>query len=110
MIETTPNNAKNLLAALLESGIGTASLTSPEDLLSNEITILKNRVRIDILTSAPGLSFEDAWKNNIVMKFEGQGFNVVSKDDLIASKRASGRPVDKEDIHLLEIDKNDDKA
>ena len=36
------------------------------------------------------------------MEFEGQTFFVVSKADLISSKRAAGRKIDLEDVHLLE--------
>ena len=37
------------------------------------------------------------------MRFEGQQFFVVSRGDLIASKRATGRSVDLEDVRLLEL-------
>jgi hypothetical protein len=40
----------------------TASLTNVEEILSNQITIFKDRVRIDVQTSTPGLRFQDAWK------------------------------------------------
>ena len=40
------------------------------------------------------------------MDYQGQLFYVISKDDLIASKRASGRDVDLEDVRLLEINNN----
>ena len=36
------------------------------------------------------------------MNYEGVPFPVASKADLIASKRAAGRPVDLEDVRLLE--------
>ena len=39
------------------------------------------------------------------MEFEGQKFNVVSKKDLIASKRAAGRKIVLEDVRLLELEK-----
>lgn len=37
------------------------------------------------------------------MNHGGQEFFVVSKEDLIASKRATGRAVDLEDVRLLEL-------
>jgi hypothetical protein len=40
----------------------TASLTNVEEILSNQITIFKDRVRIDVQTSTPCLRFQDAWK------------------------------------------------
>jgi hypothetical protein len=38
------------------------------------------------------------------MEFNGQKFWVVSKDDLIISKRAAGRTIDLEDVRLLTLD------
>ncbi len=102
LIEATPENAERLLQALRHAGLGTASLTSPDDLLSHEITIFKDRVRIDVQTSTPGISFEQAWEHRQVMSFQGDPFFVVSKDDLIRSERAAGRDIDLEDVRLLE--------
>jgi hypothetical protein len=42
------------------------------------------------------------------MRYEAEEFYVVSKPDLIASKRASGRPVDLDDVRLLEDSEADD--
>ncbi len=108
LIEATPQNAQRLLGALLDAGLGTASLTNVEDLLANEITIFKDRVRIDVQTSTPGLKFEDAWKRKSAMKYREQEFYVVSKADLILSKKAAGRDVDLEDVRLLELSDNDE--
>jgi tRNA nucleotidyltransferase/poly(A) polymerase len=103
LIEATPENARRLLDALLAIGFGTATMTSPHDLLAHEITIFKDRVRIDVQTATPGLVFAAAWARHEVMTYQGQPFHVVSRQDLIASKRASGRPVDLEDARLLEL-------
>ena len=107
LIEPTPGNAQRLLDALLDAQMGTASLTSAEELLAHEITIFQDRVRLDVQTSTPGLRFEDAWRNRETMEYEGQAFYVVSRDDLIASKRAVGREVDLEDVRLLELGKGE---
>lgn len=103
LIEAIPDNAQRLLDALLEAKLGTASLISADELLAKEITIFKDRVRIDVQTSTPGLRFENAWQNRVTMEYQGQTFYVVSRDDLIASKRAAGRQVDLEDVRLLEL-------
>ena len=102
LIEATPENAERLLQAMLDAGLGTASLTSAEDLLAHEITIFKDRVRIDVQTSTPGIGFEQAWDHRQVMSFQGDEFFVVSKEDLIRSKRAAGRDIDLADVRLLE--------
>jgi len=103
LIEATPENAQRLLDAFLEANLGTASLISAEGLLAHEITIFQDRVRIDVQTTTPGLLFNDAWQNREIMEYRGQAFYVVSRDDLIASKRAAGREVDLEDVRLLEL-------
>lgn len=105
LIEAKPENAKNLLEAFLDAKLGTAALTTPEELLSQEITIFKDRVRIDVQTSTPGIKFEEAWERRETMEYQKQKFYVVSREDLISSKRAAGRPVDLEDVRLLELKK-----
>ncbi len=80
MIDPTPENAGRLLEALRAAGFGTANLITAEELLSNEITVFNDRVRIDVQTSTPGLKFEEAWKNRETMEYKGQRFYVVSRN------------------------------
>lgn len=101
LIDTTIENADRLLRAMVDAGLGTATLTTPEEVLANEITVFKDRVRIDVQTSTPGLSFVEAWPHRDVMAYHGQHFPVVSRADLIAAKRAFGRPVDLDDVRQL---------
>ena len=107
LIEATPQNAQHLLDALLAAGLGTAALTTVDSLLAHEITIFKDRVRIDVQTSTPGLTFQEAWGRKETMNYQGQEFFVVSLPDLLASKRAAGRAKDLEDVRLLESGSND---
>lgn len=102
LIESNTTNAQRLLNALLEANLGTATLISAEELIAHEITIFKDRIRIDVQTKTPGLQFEIAWQNREIMEYQNQTFYVVSCDDLIASKRASGREIDLEDVQILE--------
>jgi len=104
LIEATSENVKNLLTAFREAGLGTASLISVEELLKNEITVFKDRVRIDVQTSTPGLNFADAWEHKEIMRYKGQEFYIINRDDLIASKEAAGRDVDLEDVRLLRLE------
>ncbi len=110
LIEATSDNARRLLDALLDAGLGTAALTLPEDVLAHEITIFKDRVRVDVQTATPGLRFADAWSHRKTVTFHEQEFFILSKDDLVRSKRAAGRPVDLEDVRLLELPGTDDAA
>jgi predicted nucleotidyltransferase len=102
LIEATPENASLLLDAFLDARLGTALLTTPEALLSKEITIFNDRVRIDVQTSTPGLTFAEAWSRREILTFEGVDFPIASRPDIIASKRAAGRPIDLDDVKSLE--------
>ncbi len=102
LIEPTRENAERLLKAMSEAGLGTASLTTVDELLSKEITIFTDRIRLDVQTSTPGITFQEAWVRRVTMNYKGQTLEVVSLADLIASKRASGRDVDIEDVSILE--------
>lgn len=102
LIEPNAQNVERLLKAMTEAGLGTAALTSVNDVLSTEITIFTDRVRLDVQTSTPGIVFKEAWERRVTMNYKGQTLEVVSLGDLIASKRASGREVDLEDVRILE--------
>jgi hypothetical protein len=104
LIDATASNTQKLLAAMIEAGLGTAELISSEEILTHEITIFQDRVRIDVQTRTPGLVFSEAWERRETMEYQGQKFYVVSKKDLIASKKAAGRAVDLEDVRLLTLD------
>ncbi|MCE5230292.1 hypothetical protein LLG95_11945 [bacterium] len=103
-IEATLENAGKILRALKEAGFATADLIDAAGLLRNEVTIFDDFVQVDVQTRTPGLEFGSAWSRREMMQVQGQPFYVVSKQDLIASKRAAGRPVDLEDVRLLELE------
>jgi len=103
LIEATLENATRLLSALEEAGLGTSALTTPREILEREITIFSDRVRIDVQTFTPGLAFQEAWVRKVTMSYQGQEFFVVSREDLIASKRATGREKDLDDVRALEL-------
>ncbi len=50
LIEATLENAKRLLQAMSEAGLGKASLASADEVLSTEITIFTDRIRLDVQT------------------------------------------------------------
>ncbi|MDY7011518.1 MAG: nucleotidyltransferase [Planctomycetota bacterium] len=107
LIEASPENARRLLEALTDVRMGTATMTCPEEVLENAITIFQDRLRLDVQTTTPGVAFEKAWANRKTMNYQGQMFYVLSKEDLIASKLAAGRDVDLEDVRLLQLYEDD---
>ena len=58
--------------------------------------------RIDILRSIPGGVFEEAWPRRERASWGTITVNLIGLDDLIAVKRAAGRPQDLADVRLLE--------
>lgn len=58
-------------------------------------------VRVDVLMGIPGIQFEECWNRRVEVDFDGLKVIFISKLDLIASKRAAGRPQDLIDVDLL---------
>ena len=58
--------------------------------------------RIDILQSIDGVVFDDAWKDRIEGLVEGEvPAHVISREDLIRNKLASGRLRDLADVEAI---------
>jgi len=58
-------------------------------------------IRVDILMGIPGGDFEKAWYNRNEVDFDGLLVPFISRQDLITTKKASGRPQDLIDADLL---------
>jgi hypothetical protein len=58
--------------------------------------------RIDFLFTIPGISFRESWRRRVEVELDGVRVHVIGKDDLIANKRATGRPQDRRDVRAME--------
>ena len=99
----SPENAEAVLRALTRFGAPVHNLTKQD--LQTDGTIFQIGVaprRINIMTAASGLEFEDAFKGSISVDIEGIQIRIPSIDDLIRNKRASGRTKDLADVEALE--------
>lgn len=105
LIEATKENAEQLMTALKAIRFGTAHKLTAERLLSNEITTFNDWIPVDVQTRTPGVRFATAWKNREVKRFRSVSVPFLSRRDLIRAKRAAGRPVDLENVRLLQISK-----
>ncbi len=106
-INPSPDNADAVLRALAQFGAPLHNLTR-EDLQKND-TIFQIGVaprRIDLITSVSGLRFEDAFARSTQVEMDGILVPILSLDDLIVNKRASGRTKDLADVESLEILRN----
>lgn len=62
--------------------------------------------RIDLITGASGLQFEETYARSMEITLEGMHIRIPCVDDLIRNKRASGRTKDIADAEALEALKN----
>jgi hypothetical protein len=61
-------------------------------------------VGFDILTTIPGVEFDEAWPRRIedvVDPAGGLKASFISREDLIAAKLAAGRPQDLADVYAI---------
>jgi hypothetical protein len=58
--------------------------------------------RIAILTDIDGVGFEEAWDNRVYRRIDDVRVPVISRDHLLANKKATGRPKDQGDIAWIE--------
>lgn len=97
------SNARRVLRALASFGAAISELTEKdftEPGLIFQIGVAP--VRIDILTQIDGVQFNDAWTRRVRTRFEDQEVSVLSRQDLITNKKASGRTQDLADVEALE--------
>ncbi len=97
------DHAERVMAALRSFGAPLFDLTIED--LSRPGVVFQIGVapsRIDILTGISGVTFEEAWSRRVLIAVEGRELPFISKQDLIANKRAAGRPRDLADLAELE--------
>lgn len=58
--------------------------------------------RVDLLLSIPGVAFAPAWRRRVRIEVEGVAISVLGREDLLANKRAVGRPQDLRDARAIE--------
>lgn len=101
LIEPTLDNARRVLAALAELGVGLAGEWLAEEVASKPVTVLGDMPRVDILTVAWTVRYDEAALAAVRFQIEGVDIPAASIDQLIASKR-TGRLQDAADIEILE--------
>ena len=103
-IEPTPENARKTWSALTKFGAPLRGV-KPTDFERPDIFFTFGRPpqRVDILMRVDGVDFAGAWARRKTMTYgRVLGVPVLSKRDLIDSKRASGRLIDLADVEELE--------
>jgi len=113
-IATDIENANSVYVALKEFGAPLANL-SADDFTRQDYFYQMGipPMRVDIMMSIPGVTFEEAWKNREAVELDNFKIPFISRSDLMREKEASGRPQDKRDFDRLkeaeQLDELDEK-
>jgi predicted nucleotidyltransferase len=101
-IQVAPENAKRVSRALQQFGFAPQSV--PPELFEQRGKIFmfgRKPWRVDLLTNASGVDFEDCWERRVVTELGGVQVSLIGLEDLKANKRASGRDKDIGDLANL---------
>jgi hypothetical protein len=109
-VSNSSENFKRLQSAFEIFGIPRGAIPEAEfhdSSLSDVFSFGRPPTAIDIMTSIKGLEFKEAYKRALTINIEKDFIvQVISKDDLITVKKASGRYRDLDDIENLEDNKD----
>lgn len=96
-------NAMRLLRALEDFGFGAVGLTVDDFMRSGRVVQLGYPpFRIDLLTSADGVQFDDCWDERLEIVVDGIPVPFIGLEDLRRNKTATGRPQDVADLAALD--------
>ena len=101
-INKTNENATKMVSVIRDFGFETPQLTIDNFNREHLVTRLGNPpLRIDVLTTIDGISFEDSFKIRMIAEVEGLKVNLINYNELLKNKRASGRSKDLNDLENL---------
>ena len=102
-VAISDNNARKLVRVLKGFGFDLPHLTPEMFLESDRIVRLgEPPLRIEILMTISGVSFDDCYARRTRAKFDGLRVSLIGLEDLKKNKAASGRPKDLDDLQALE--------
>jgi predicted nucleotidyltransferase len=102
-VRAAPENASSLMKALARFGAPLSDVSESD--FSTEGVVFQigsSPRRIDILTRISGVEFESAYANRKTISIAGMEVPIISLEDLIANKRATGRTQDLADVEKLQ--------
>jgi len=102
LIAMNPENAEKVVAALKQFGFNVPDLSVEMFLQLNQIIRMGvPPVRIEILTTISGVSFEECYPERVVDELDGVEVNLISLRHLKINKKAFGRHKDLDDLENL---------
>ena len=105
LVRPSPENAHRILQALEEFGFGSVGLTA-EDFtgLDKVVQLGVPPVRIDILTSVTGVSWEEAAAGRMQGNYGDIVVYFIGRKYFIRNKQALGRKKDQADLEALGVE------
>jgi predicted nucleotidyltransferase len=101
-VHRSSKNAASIMAALNEFGFGGVGLTTDDFLKENTVIQLGvPPVRIDLVTSLTGVSWEDAYLSRESANYGDVPVSYIGRDQFITNKKATGRKRDLADLEAL---------
>src|SRR5690606_13074979 len=92
LIGVDPSNLERVADALSSFGAPPDVVRSVAALSEGEFMFFGTPpARVDLLRTIPGVDFAAAWGRRVEVTWDGVTVYVISRDDLIAAKRAAGR-------------------
>ncbi len=102
-VEISEANASKILQVINEFMNSSLGFVKEDFLKENNILMIgKTPLRIDILTTIDGVSFEEVYKTSNIYTDEGINIRCIHINELISNKKASGRLKDLADAEMLE--------
>jgi predicted nucleotidyltransferase len=102
-VQPAPANASSLMRALARFGAPLSNVSADDFATAGIVFQIGSQPRrIDILTWISGVDFQQAYDRRETVCLEGLNVPVISLEDLIANKRATGRTQDLADVERLE--------
>lgn len=96
------DNAVQTVAALNQFGFGSLGLKPEDFLVADQIIQLGYPPsRIDLLTTLPGVVFEECYTNRVIVEIDGIAVNFIDLENLKKNKQAAGRYQDLADLENL---------
>jgi hypothetical protein len=101
-VRPSPENALRTLAALKEFGFGSLDISADDFTAPDRVIQLGYPpVRVDLVTSISGVSWEEAVLDGPTAQFGDVPARVIGYDAFIRNKKATGRRKDLADIEAL---------
>jgi hypothetical protein len=101
-VRPSPENALRALAALRDFGFGAFDLAADDFTAPGKVVQLGHPpVRVDLVTSISGVSWEDAILDGPTAQFGDVPVRVIGYNAFIRNKHATGRKKDLADIEAL---------